>query len=251
MAIRDQILRWLDEFMEKDSYTDYLPIGLMVEGRPEVRKLATGVSACAEFFEQAVEWGADMILVHHGMFWDSEPRVLKGFLKERVKTLLLNDITLAGYHLPLDAHPEIGNNILFARAMGLRDIEPFGVYKGRPIGWKGSLARQSIEDFIKEAQGFYGTEPIRFLNGPPLIETVGVISGGAWDHVVEAAESGLDCFVTGNADEAVYNLARELKIHFLGFGHYATERVGVRQLGELVAEEFKISTRFFDVPNPL
>ncbi|MFP4380318.1 MAG: Nif3-like dinuclear metal center hexameric protein [Candidatus Sumerlaeia bacterium] len=251
MAHRDEIIQYLDAYMNAAEFTDYLPVGLLVEGRTTVHKVAAAVSASREIFEQAAEWGADMLLVHHGIFWDGESPVLKGFKKDRVKMLLDSEITLIGYHLPLDAHPEVGNNILFAQAMGWKNIEAFGSYKGKKIGFKGECDRQGIQEFVKDAQAFYGTEPTAFLDGPAEIRSAAVISGGAWDHIQEAAEEGIDCFVTGNSDEPVYNMAREMKIHFLAFGHYATERVGIRKLAEHIGEKFQLTTRFFDVDNPL
>lgn len=250
MAGRDELIAFLDQTMDKDAWSDYLPIGLLVEGRAEVRRLAAAVSAGLEVFELADAWGADAVLVHHGMFWDNADRVLRGHVKKRVKFLLERDITLIGYHLPLDAHPETGNNILFAKGVGLRDIEPFGLYKGKRIGFRGRLDPTSVGDFVERAKVFYGTEPRAYLYGPEKIETVGVISGGAWEHLAEAARAGLDCFVTGSVDEPAYSLAREEGIHFLSFGHYATERAGVQRLAEIVAEKFNIETRFFDIENP-
>ena len=251
MANRDGILEFLDKYLEKSAFQDSLPIGLMVEGRPEVRKVATGVSACLELFEKASDWGADMVLVHHGMFWDKSDRVIRGALKKRLKFLLDHDITLAGYHLPLDAHPEIGNNILFARAMGFQDPQPFGDYHGKLIGFKGGIQPVPIEDFVGKAAAFYGTRPTAFLSGKPVIASAAVVSGGAWEFLADAARERLDCYVTGSADEPVPHLARELGVHFLSFGHYATERVGIRRLGEVLARETGVEARFFDVDNPL
>lgn len=252
MAERDAILDYLDDLMDKPAWQDYLPIGLMVEGRPHVARVATAVSACMEVFRAAHQWGADMLLVHHGLFWKNEDPVLRGHHKQRVKFLLEHDITLAGYHLPLDAHPELGNNILFARALGLEDIQPFGDYKGRTIGYQGRLAPETPQAFAARARDFYGLEPrAAFLQGPPQIRSVAVVSGGAWDLLPQAAHAGIDCFVTGAADEPVYHLAREEAMHFFAFGHYATERVGIRRLGETLAGAFDLETRFFDVDNPL
>jgi len=251
MAERDAIIKYMDALLEVDDFKDYIPKGLQIEGRPEIKKIATGVSVCMEILEAAAEWGADMVLVHHGMFWDRSDPVLRGHQKARVKFLLEHDMTLAGYHLPLDAHGEVGNNILFARAMGFENIEPFGLYNGKMIGWKGTFPPNAIENFVDRARAFYGTDPRAFLYGPKEITSAAVISGGAWDEFMLAVREDIDCYVTGNADEPVYHQAREEKKHFLSFGHYATERVGVRRLGEVVAEEFGVEVRFFDVDNPL
>ncbi|MBN1865774.1 Nif3-like dinuclear metal center hexameric protein [Candidatus Sumerlaeota bacterium] len=252
MAERDKIIAFLDGYLETDKFQDHSPVGLQIEGRSEVRKVATGVSACVEIFRQAADWGADMIVVHHGMFWNNEERVLRGHRKERVRLLLDHDITLLGYHLPLDAHAEIGNNALFARAMGLSDVRPFGEYHGNVIGFAGRVDPPlSLKEIVAKARGFYGTEPTIVEGGKGDIETVGVVSGGAWDMLAQATKERLDCYVTGNADEPVYHLAREEGIQFLAFGHHATERPGIRRLGEILAERFDdVEVRFFDVENP-
>ena len=252
MVTRDSILQFTDTCLEKSNFADYLPIGLLVEGKDEVQKVATAVSASAELFEAAAEWGADLILVHHGMFWNGEDRVVQGHIKRRLKTLLAHDITLAGYHLPLDAHPEIGNNASFAQAMKFQEPEPFVEYKGRKIGYRGKLAPIRFDDFVQQATAFYGAPPkVNFACGKPEITSCAVISGGAWEHVLDAAQAGIDCYVTGSADEPAYHLARELGIHFLAFGHYCTERIGIMRLGELVTQKFGVETRFFESENPL
>jgi len=252
MAQRDEIVSFLDSYMQKEKFKDYLPIGLQIEGRAEVQKVATAVSVSVDVIQQAAEWGADLLLVHHGLFWEKSDPVLRGHHKARVRALLLNDMTLMGYHLPLDAHPEAGNNILFARAMGFRYIEPFGDYHGTLIGWKGRFDPVPALTFAARAEAFYGVQPTTvFYCGKTTIETAAIVSGGAWDFITDAAREGIDCFVTGNADEPVYHLAREEQIHFLAFGHHATERPGVQCLGDLLARKFGVETQFFDVDNPL
>lgn len=250
---RQDVVRFLDDYMRVDDFADGLPIGLQVEGGPLVRRVATAVSACVEVFEQAAEWGADMAIVHHGMFWEKDDRVVRGPLKRRLEILLGNNISLVGYHLPLDAHPEVGNNALFARGVGLRDIEPFAEYHGNRIGYCGVFDRMPIEEFVARASQFYGCEPkAALLEGPSdTVCSAGVVSGGAWPNMRDAIAAGLDVFVTGTADEPAFHIAREEGLHFLAFGHNATERVGVRALGDVVAKHFDLEVRFFDVDNPL
>jgi dinuclear metal center YbgI/SA1388 family protein len=251
MPARDEIIRFLDDFLDKDLFRDYCPIGLQVEGDVEVNKVATAVSACAETFIAAAEWGADMLLVHHGLFWDKASPVLRGHQKRRIQFLLEHGLTLVAYHLPLDAHREVGNNALFAQAMGWTDPRPWGDYHGHLIGWRGDFEPTPIQDFVNRARDFYSADPMALLHGEDEITSAAVISGGAWEFVRNAAIDGIDCFVTGNADEPAYHIAREEGMHFLAFGHNITERVGIRRLGEVVADEFGIEERFFDVDNPL
>jgi len=251
-APRDEILNWLNAYMQVEKFEDSLPIGLQVEGRPDVSRVVTAVSACAAVFEEAVRRRADMVLVHHGMFWEKEDRVVRGMLKERLKILLDGNISLVGYHLPLDAHPEIGNNILFARGVGLRDITPFAEYHGNLIGFRGCLDPMPVRDFVARASAFYGTDPATaILAGPDEVRSVGVVSGGAWPNMLDAVREGLDVFVTGTADEPAWHIAREEGLHFLAFGHTATERAGIRALGEKLAAHFDLEVGFVDIENPL
>lgn len=254
MPLRDDIIDYANSYLETSRFTDYAPIGLQIEGKPEVRRIAAAVSACMEVFEQAAQWQADMLIVHHGMLWDRDDRVLRGHLKQRIKFLLDHNITLAGYHLPLDAHPEIGNNALYARHMGFQDMQPFGLYKGMYLGWRGSIVPTPLPEFMARTAAFYDISPdtIRaFAEGPQTITSAAIVSGGAWDEILEAARAGVDCYVTGNADEPAYHFAKEEHINFLACGHHATERVGIRALGQHLSDRFGVEARFLDVPNPL
>ena len=251
-ARRDDIIRWLNEFMLIDRFHDSLPIGLQVEGADEVRRVVTGVTACEPVFRHAAETGAEMVLVHHGMFWEKEDRVVRGMLKRRLRALLDSDISLVGYHLPLDAHPEIGNNAMAARGMGLQNVEPFADYHGNLIGFRGTFEPVPVAEFVHRAAAFYGCEPVSaVLGGADTVQSAGVVSGGAWPNIWDAIGDGLDIFVTGTADEPAWHIAREEGIHFLAFGHTATERVGIRTLGERLASQFDLDVEFLDVPNPL
>lgn len=250
MAQRDELLAFMDSYLEIERFKDYAPIGLQIEGKAEVHKIATGVSASMELFEKSAEWRADMILVHHGMFWRNSDPVLRGHLKARVKFLLDHEITLAGYHLPLDAHAEIGNNALFAKAMGMTDLEPFGEHNGLFVGWRGTLEAIRIADFAARAEGFYDCAPKAIFAGKETITSAAIVSGGAWTDILPAARAGADCLVTGTADEPVWYLAHEEKINFLAFGHHATEKAGIRRLGEVLCERFGVEARFVDTENP-
>jgi dinuclear metal center YbgI/SA1388 family protein len=247
---RDALVSYLDEYLDSRG-RDYGPNGLQVEGREEVRKVVTGVSACRELFVRAREAGADAVLVHHGLFWEGRPRTLTGFQYRRVAELIRGEMSLLAYHLPLDRHLEVGNNAVAGRQLGLRRIEPFGLHDGLPLGVKG-LFPEAIPatELVDRCRQVYGQEPLVYLSGPASISTLGIISGGGQGELYSAIEEGLDAYVTGEVTEWVMNVARETGIHYLAAGHYATERLGVRALGEHLAERFGIEVEFIDVPNP-
>jgi len=248
---REALVAYLDQYLDSRG-RDYGPNGLQVEGKEEIRKIVTGVSSCQELFVRAREAGADAILVHHGLFWEGMPRTLTGFQYRRVAELIRGEMSLVAYHLPLDRHPEVGNNAVAGREMGLTDLEPFGEHDGLPIGFKGRFPQPiSAAELVDRCRKVYGQEPFAFLEGPDQVSTLGIISGGAQSDVYTAITEGLDAYITGEVSEWVMNVAREAKIHYLAGGHYATERLGVRALGEHLRERFGIEVEFIDVPNPV
>lgn len=246
MAKRDDIIRYLNEYLKIDDIKDYGPQGLQVEGKDEVHKIVTSVSASVELFEKAKAAGADMIIVHHGLLWDRDSHVVKGGFKKRLLTLLSNNISLLGYHLPLDVHDEIGNNILPAKALGLENIEKLGDF-----GVKGTIAVKPFNEFALQVESLYQFQPLIFEYGPEKIKTVGICSGGAEREIVVAIDQGLHVYITGEVSEATMHLAKEGNIHFIAAGHYATERLGIRALGEHVAKKFAAEVEFIDIPNPV
>lgn len=246
------LVAYLDEFLEARAGADFGPNGLQVEGRATVRKVVTGVSAGAALFARARAAGADAVLVHHGLFWDGLPVTLTGYRYKRVAELIHSGISLIAYHLPLDRHPELGNNALAAKAFGLEGVAPFGEHGGLPIGCKGRLsAPLSAAGLVDMCRRVFGQEPISFLGGREAVSTVGLISGGGQREIYEAIDAGLDAYVTGEASEWVMNVAHDAGIHYLAAGHYATERLGIRALGEHVARRFGIEVEFVDLPNPV
>lgn len=246
------LVTYLDQVLDACRGRDFGPNGLQVEGKCEIRKIATGVSACHELFVRARQAGADAVLVHHGLFWDGMPRTLTGFQYRRVAELIRGEMSLIAYHLPLDRHAELGNNAVAAKQFGLTDIEPFGVYEGLPIGFKGHFPAPIVKDeLVARCASVYGQEPLAFLDGPPRVSTLGIVSGGAQRELHDAIADGLDAYLTGEASEWVMNVAREAGVHYLAAGHYATERLGIRALGEHVAQRFGVAVEFIDVPNPV
>ena len=241
MAHLTELLGYLDQLLSPGDFADYGPNGLQVPGPERVEILATGVSAHRALFEQAAAAGAQLVIAHHGLFWDFHPRSLSPAMKERLRLLFDNDIGLAGYHLPLDAHPEVGNNALICEALGLERSEPFGEHRGRSIGFVGRSADGiPFDELRRRCADVFGQAPFTWDSGPELVLSVGVVSGGAASSFVEAIALGLDAFLTGETAEHVMADARENGTHFIAAGHYATETFGVRRLGELLAEEFGV-----------
>ncbi|HEX2495343.1 MAG TPA: Nif3-like dinuclear metal center hexameric protein [Gaiellaceae bacterium] len=247
MARRDDILEHARELLDLDAYHDYGPMGMQVVGAEEVTRIAATVSSTLEAFRRAGEAGAQLLLVHHGMYWEGDPRVVDAHMKRRLQALFDEDITLAAYHLALDAHPELGNNVIVSRALGISDPQRFLEW-----GFGGSLSGPvTLDELAGRLQEATGREPQVFPGGPERIERVAVITGGAAKLVREAASAGFDAYVTGEPAEPTMHLARELGIHFLAGGHYATETFGIRALAERLADRFELEWEFLDVPVPV
>jgi dinuclear metal center YbgI/SA1388 family protein len=252
MAKRVEIVAYLDDLLEIEGFGDMQPNGLQVPGAEDVARVVTGVSAQRELFERAAATGATLVLCHHGLFWDFAPRAIDPVLKRRLRILFDNDISLAAYHLPLDAHPEVGNNALICAALGLERAEPFAEHRGREIGIVGRSAEGiAFADLRARCSETFGQEPFVFDCGPDRVHSVAVISGGAPGDFAEAIRLGVDAFLTGETAEHVMAEAREHGVHFIAGGHYATERLGIRRLGELVAERFRVEHEFVEIPNPI
>jgi dinuclear metal center YbgI/SA1388 family protein len=247
LADRDEILAFASDLLDLDAYPDYGPMGLQVAGAEEVSRLACGVSASLELFERAASSGAQMLLVHHGLLWDRDPRVIDDAARRRLEALFDADMTLAAYHLALDAHPEVGNNALLARELGIEPAEKFA-----EIGFGGALAEPAtVDEFTARVREVLGSEPLVFAHGPERVERAAVVTGGAGRYLPDAARQGYDLFLTGEAQEPSLHLARELGIHFVAAGHYATERIGIQALTERLAEHFDLDWEFIDLPNPV
>jgi dinuclear metal center YbgI/SA1388 family protein len=252
MADRDEIVRYLDETLEAALYRDHLPLGLQVPGAADVRHVCTAVSASLDVFERAAAAGGQMLVVHHGLFWDGSPRRITTLERRRLETLFRNDLSLVAYHLPLDGHDELGNNAVLAALLGLERVEPFGDYRGRLLGRYGMLPAPEAASALAARLGeSIGSTPLVFAGGPDPVRSVGIISGGAAREIAEAAALGLDCFITGEPEEDSPYLARELGVTLIAAGHNATETVGVQAVGERLVREFGVTTEFLAVDNPV
>jgi dinuclear metal center YbgI/SA1388 family protein len=247
------IVEHLDALLNPGAYDDYGPNGLQVPGREDVETIVTGVSANVDLFVRAREEKADLVLVHHGLFWAGPPRALDRASKRRLQLLFDADMALAAYHLPLDGHLEHGNNALLAGAIGCESWEPFGAHKRATIGVAGRLPGDGIapDELVARVHRATGRAPLAFTDGPDRVRRVGVISGAGADYLEDAIAAGLDAFVTGEPIERAMARAKEAAVHFLAAGHYATETFGVRRLGDLLAEAFGVRHVFVDIPNPI
>ena len=238
--------------LDECSGSDVALNGLQVaNGSATVEKVAFAVDACLESIRRAAEWKADLLFVHHGLFWGKPLAVIGGHY-QRLRALIEADLALYAVHLPLDMHPELGNNSGLARRIGLQQLEPFGKYKGMKIGFKGRLAGQmSLEQVVRLCCG--GKEPgINVLPfGPENISTVGIVSGGAADEAYQAIDERLDLFITGDADHTIYHHCLEGRVNVIFGGHYLTETSGVTFLAEKLEKETDLETVFFDIPTGL
>lgn len=252
-AATADIIAFLDELLEVDRFADLGPNGLQVPGAQQVKTVLTGVSAQRQLFERALSEDAQLVLAHHGILWDFEPRRIGAAQAARLRLLLANDVALAGYHLPLDAHPIHGNNAILAERLGATSHARAFPVKGEPIGVIATFEGDGVSaaDLFARVRQVTDRDPLVFDAGPQRIRTLGIVSGSAANSLHEAIDLGLDAFLTGEPKEHVMAQARENGIHFVAAGHYATETFGIRRLGELVAERFGLRHVFADIPNPV
>jgi dinuclear metal center YbgI/SA1388 family protein len=243
----------LEEYLDVKGHPDYPGAlnGLQVEGRRPIKHVVSVVDASEASIVEAIARGADILVVHHGLFWNGlEP--LTGRLMRRLRPLIDADVSLWSCHLPLDGHPEVGNSALLARALELEVVGSFAPYQGANVGWYGNLAAPLDPEALRLRAEAALTGPVRALGGgPERIRSVGVVTGGGASCVADAAALGLDAFVTGEASHHTYFDARELGIHVLLGGHYATETFGVRALAGHLAERFNLTWDFVDQPTGL
>jgi dinuclear metal center YbgI/SA1388 family protein len=265
MANRKAITDFTDKLLDSKSIKDRSRNGLQVEGAENVGKIVFGVSASLKLIKAAAELEADMIIVHHGLFWDRSERVA-GPLREKLELLLRKNISLCAWHLPLDKHPSVGNNAGLLAILGAKNLKPFGTYEGETIGYRGVLpgggSAAGIAAALSRALASIpawtagprtpraaGRSVTCYDFGPENIRTVGVVSGGAQGMFSQAIEAGLDLYITGEVSEYIQEMARENKTAFIAGGHYNTEKPGVYALQKLLRSKFKVETVFVDIPN--
>ena len=247
-----QLVGYLDRYLEVHCFRDYCPNGLQVEGCAQVGSLVSGVTACLELIEAAIAAEADAVLVHHGYFWKGEPAPLTGMKMRRLRRLLETGTSLLAYHLPLDAHPEVGNNACIARTLGLHIEGALDGDQTVPIAMFGRTAEPvKSEQFMRTITRVLGREPLWIAGGAEKIHTVGWCTGAAQDCIHYAVAEGLDAFISGEISERTPHIAREEGIHYFAAGHHATERYGVQALGAHIAEKFGLKHHFVEVENPV
>lgn len=252
MASLREMLSLLETSLQSSRFQDYCPNGLQVEGRPDVRRLVTGVTASQALIDAAIEAGADAILVHHGYFWKGEDPVISGMKAKRVKSLLVNDISLLAYHLPLDVHPVMGNNARLADMLGITLTGSLEPANPRAVGGAGTFGRvYSPEELKHHLQQVLGRDCLHIDGGGVEVRTIGLCTGAAQGYIEQAVALGLDAYITGEVSEQTVHIARECGIHFYACGHHATERYGVQAVGDFLARELGIEHRFIDIANPV
>ncbi len=244
-----ELVHYTGQLLNAEGFRDYCPNGLQVEGRPEVNKIVSGVTASQELLQAAIEANADAILVHHGYFWRNESQQVTGIKRKRLGLLINNDISLIAYHLPLDAHPELGNNAQLGKKLGFQ-LE--GWFGEQNIAAVGSLKKPRSLGHISEAIAEkLGRNPLSIGDASRKIQRVAWCSGGAQDYFAEAISQGIDAFITGEISEHTVHLARETGVAFISAGHHATERYGVQALGQHLAKQFGLEHQFIDINNPV
>ena len=254
MANRDEITDFCDELLDASRFdaVEYGPNGLQVPGSSEVSRIATCVSANLEALEQATSAGADLVLAHHGIFWKSQSRSLSEQTAARVKCLLDSGSSLLAYHLPLDAHPEVGNNAILCERLGFSRSSPFAHLDGVPIGWSGEAPEPvTVSEMTERIAALVDRDPLLQGRMEGEVSKMGFVSGGGTSFLYEAIDDSLDAMITGEPSEFAMATAAEGDLAFYAAGHYATETLGVRALGDLLAERFGLDHVFIDVPNPV
>jgi dinuclear metal center YbgI/SA1388 family protein len=235
--------------LQTGAFRDYCPNGIQVEGRDEVVRIATGVTASQHLLTMAIAWGADAILVHHGYFWRNEEQAICGVRKKRLAQLLRNDVSLLAYHLPLDAHPELGNNAQLAKLLGFVEQGRFGEQNIASVGTL--MPPRPLDQFARQIANDLQRVPQVIGDGAKNIRRVAWCSGGAQSYFEDAIAQGVDAYITGEISEQNFHLANETGVAFIAAGHHATERLGILALGEHLATRFGLVHHFFDEANPV
>mgnify|MGYP006367597907 FL=1 len=252
MATLADIIQWCDSTLKSHEFKDYAPNGLQIEGKTEVNKIVCAVTASQTAIDAAIAQGADLLLVHHGYFWKGEAYPITGMRGTRIKSLIQHDISLVGYHLPLDSHPTLGNNAAIADLLELQNIEALDPTERHPIGnigyLKSAMSPEAFKAFVSERLGF---DAIHLPCDKSTIQKVGFCTGGAQDYITKAALQNCDAYISGEVSERTFYEAAELGVHYYACGHHATEKYGVQRLAKAISEQFNIEYSYFELNNPI
>lgn len=247
-----ELTQFCDEYLQAANFSDYCPNGLQIDCDRKIGKIITGVTACQALIDTAIAQDAQAILVHHGYFWKGEPAPLVGMKGKRVRTLMQHGISLIAYHLPLDAHPIIGNNAVLADELDLQIVGALYPHEKYPVGNIATTAPISAQAFADKISKVLGRAPLYIGNDPSrTLHKIGLCTGGAQDMIEQAYAMGCDAFISGEVSERTTHFAREMGIDYFAAGHHATERGGIRKLGELIADRLGVAVTFVDVDNPV
>ncbi|MFW1858076.1 Nif3-like dinuclear metal center hexameric protein [Acinetobacter defluvii] len=252
MAKLSEIIQWCDGTLKAAEFKDYAPNGLQIEGKTEVNKILSAVTASQAAIDAAIEQKADLLLVHHGYFWKGEPYPITGIRAKRIKALIQHNISLVGYHLPLDAHPVLGNNAAIADILALENIEALDSSERNPIGnigyLKHPMSPEAFKALLTEKLGF---DTIHLPASTAALQKIGFCTGGAQDYIEKAAQQACDAYISGEVSERTFYQAQELNVHYFACGHHATERYGVQRLAQAISEQFNIEYSYFELNNPI
>jgi len=251
--LRAELEQYLALVLQPEKIKDFTPNGLQIQGKEQISKIVTGVTASQALIDRAIAEQADAILVHHGYFWKNESYVIRGMKHKRIKSLLLNDINLFAYHLPLDIHAEIGNNAQLAKLFSIENVMPLELGNANSVAVQGEFSQAITGDTLAQAITTKLERECLHISPPSnkAIKTIAWCSGGGQNYIELAAEQGIDAFLSGEVSEQTTHVAKEMDIHFFAAGHHATERYGIKALGELIAQEHDVDVVFVDIDNPV
>lgn len=252
MIKRAELSHLLDNLLRCDKFNDYAPNGIQVEGREEIKRICTAVTASEEVITQAIAAQADALLVHHGYFWRGEVPVITGMKRQRISKLLSNNINLFAYHLPLDCHPELGNNACLVKLLLLDSVQMHKIGSTENLLWSGALPQpMGGTQFSEFLAGVFGRKPLHIDANNKPIQSVALCTGGAQDYIENAHLLGVDAYISGEVSERTYYQAKEMGIHYFACGHHATERYGIQALGAHLASNYGLTHQFIDSDNPV
>lgn len=252
MISRNELAKYLAEFLHCSLYKDYAPNGLQVEGKAFIQRVCTAVTASEEVISEAINWQADALLVHHGYFWRGEDPVITGLKRQRISKLLNHNVNLFAYHLPLDGHVELGNNACLAKLLCVESVQMHTAGNTPNLLWSGSLRKpMQAKNFAEFLEEIFKRKPLCVEGNQNTIRTIAWCSGAAQDFIEDAHDLGVDAYLSGEISERTYYQAKELGLHYYSCGHHATERVGIQSLGQHISQHFGLEHCFIDSENPV